>query len=174
MPRINQSIETEVYDANGNLVSKRANKTLSWGAEPSYIKLYLQDILYFSDLPKHHEKILFELLKRACYAGEKEGMQIILNASVKKRVAAELNIQNIRSINNALSDLVKGKILYRIDTGLYNLNPYFFGKGDWQDIARLRLEINYDEIKGRTFRTACEYHDRNGDNEPIIPISESA
>ena len=56
MPRINQSIETEVYDANGNLVSKRANKTLSWGAEPSYIKLYLQDILYFSDLPKHHEK----------------------------------------------------------------------------------------------------------------------
>jgi hypothetical protein len=84
-------------------------------------------------------------------------MQIVLNASVKKRIAAELGIQNIRSINNALSDLVKGKILYRVDTGLYNLNPYFFGKGDWQDISRLRLEINYDDIKGRTFKTNVEY-----------------
>ena len=51
MPKINQSIETEVFDEHGNMVSKkRANKTLSWGAEPSYIKLYLQDILYFSDI----------------------------------------------------------------------------------------------------------------------------
>ena len=173
MPKINQSIETEVFDEHGNMVSKRANKTLSWGTEPSYIKLYLQDILYFSDIPKHHEKILFELLKRACYAGEKEGMQIVLNASVKKRIAAELGIQNIRSINNALSDLVKGKILYRIDTGLYNLNPYFFGKGDWQDIARLRLEINYDEIKGRTFKAVCGYKGQADEaNEQISMFEE--
>jgi len=157
MPKINQSVETSVINERGEIVNKRANKILSWGAEPSYIKFYLQDILYFSDMPKHHEKILFELLKRACYAGEKDGMQITLNASVKKRIASELEIKNIRSINNVLSDLVKGKILYRVDTGLYNLNPYFFGKGDWQDIARLRLEINYDEIKGRTFKTVCDY-----------------
>lgn len=157
MPKIKQSVETSVINERGELVSKRANKTISWGTEPSYIKLYLQDVLYLSDMPKHHEKILFELLKRATYAGEKDGMQIALNASVKKRIAAELGIQNIRSINNALSDLVKGKILYRVDTGLYNLNPYLFGKGDWQDISRLRLEINYDEIKGRTFKTVCDY-----------------
>ena len=159
MPKIKQSVETSVLNEHGEIVSKRANQTLSWGAEPSYIKLYLQDILYLSDMPKHHEKILFELLKRATYAGEKDGMQIALNASVKKRIATELGIQNIRSINNALSDLVKGKVLYRVDTGLYNLNPYLFGKGDWQDISRLRLEINYDEIKGRTFKTVCEYQE---------------
>ena len=157
MPKIKQSIETEVIDAQGNMTSKRANRTLNWGSEPSYVKLYLQDVLYLSDLPKHHEKILFELLRRACYAGEKDGMQITLNASVKKRIAAALEIQNIRSINNALSDLVRGKILYREDIGLYNLNPYLFGRGDWQDIARLRLEIDYDEIKGRTYQTVCSY-----------------
>jgi hypothetical protein len=166
MPKINQSVETSVINEQGELVSKRANKTLSWGAEPSYIKLYLQDVLYFSDMPKHHEKILFELLKRACYAGEKDGMQITLNASLKRRIAADLGIKNIRSINNVLSDLVRGKILYRVDVGLYNLNPYFFGKGEWQDIARLRLEINYDEIKGRTFKAVCEYkQDKDGQLE---------
>lgn len=40
---------------------------------------------------------------------------------------------------------------------MYNFNPYLFGKGDWQDIGRLRLEINYDDIKGKTFKTVCEY-----------------
>ena len=160
MPKLKQSIETSVMNEKGEIVSKRANQTLSWGEEPKYIKLYLQDILYFSDMPKHHEKILYELLKRTTYASEKEGMQIILNASVKKRIAENLGIQNIRSINNALSDLVRGKILYRIDTGLYGLNSYFFGKGDWQDISRLRLEINYDEIKGRTFKTVCDYSEK--------------
>lgn len=159
LPKINQSIETEVMDQEtGEIISKRANRVLNWGDEPQYIKLYLQDILYFSDLPKHHEKILFELLKRATYAGEKYGMEITLNSSIKKRIADTLGIKNIRTINNALSDLVKGEILYRAEVGVYTLNPYLFGKGDWQDISRLRLEINYDNsIKGRTFQAYCEY-----------------
>lgn len=40
---------------------------------------------------------------------------------------------------------------------MYRFNPYLFGKGDWQDISRLRLDINYDEIRGRTFKTNVEY-----------------
>ena len=158
MPKIKQSVETEVLNEYGEIVSKRANRVLNWGNEPQYIKLYLQDILYLSDLPKHHEKILFELLKRATYAGEKYGMEITLNAGIKKRIAENLGIKNIRSINNTLSDLVKGKILFRADIGVYTLNPYLFGKGDWQDISRLRLEINYDDIKGKTFKTICRYN----------------
>lgn len=157
MPKINQSIETSILDENGNLISKRANKTLSWGSEPSYIKFYLQDILYLSDMPTKHSAIVHELLKRATYAGEEDGMQVIINASLKRRIQKNLKFKNISSVNNAITDLVKGKILYRVDVGMYNFNPYLFGKGDWQDIARLRLEINYDEIKGKTFKTVCEY-----------------
>jgi len=157
MPKINQSVETLVLDEQGNMISKRANKTLSWGAEPPYIKLYLQDILYISDMPNHHEKVLFELLKRATYAGDEFGMTVSLSAGTKRIIAKQLNIKNVRSINNALTELVKGKILFRIETGVYQFNAYFFGKGDWQDIAKLRMEINYDAIKGRTFKTVCEY-----------------
>ena len=52
MPRINQSVETMVMNDKGEMVSKRANKVMSWGDEPSYIKLYLQDVMYLSDMPK--------------------------------------------------------------------------------------------------------------------------
>lgn len=159
MPNIKQSVETSVINEQGELVSKRANRTLSWGSEPAFVKLYLQDVLYLSDMPKHHEKILYELLKRSTYAGTKDGMQVCLSAGVKRIISKELGLKNDRSINNALSDLVKGKILYRVETGVYNFNPYLFGKGDWQDIARLRLEVNYDDIKGKTFKTVCEYRE---------------
>jgi len=160
MPKINQSVETLVIDENGEFISKRANKTLSWGAEPPYIKLYLQDILYLSDIPNKHESVLYELLKRTTYAGEKNGMEVVVNSSLKRRIAQELGFKNIGSISNAITDLVKGKVLIRKDVGIYQFNPYLFGKGDWQDIARLRLEINYDEIKGRTFKAVCEYEDK--------------
>lgn len=157
MPNIKQSVETSVINDKGELVSKRANKTLNWGSEPAFIKLYLQDVLYLSDMPKHHERILYELLKRATYAGDKDGMQVCLSAGIKRIISKQLGLKNDRSINNALSDLVKGKILYRVETGVYNFNPWLFGKGDWQDISRLRLEVEYDDIKGKTFKAVCEY-----------------
>lgn len=166
MPTIKQSVETSVINERGELVSKHANKTYSWGAEPSYIKLYLQDVLYLSDMPTKHSAILYELLKRASYAGDKDGMQVIINASLKRRIKETLGFKNLSSVNNAITDFVKGKILYRADVGMYNFNPYLFGKGDWQDIDRLRLEINYDDIKGKTFRAVCGYREEPAIEEP--------
>lgn len=161
MPVIKQStVETEVTP-EGELISRRTNQTLSWGAEPSYIKLYLQDVLYLADIPYKHEKVLYELLKRASYAGEPNGMEVIINASLKRRIAKELGMKNTGSISNAITDLVKGKILYRVDVGMYKFNPYLFGKGDWQDIASLRLEVNYDDIKGKTFKAVCQYKENS-------------
>lgn len=161
VPKIKQSVETSVINEQGELISKRANKTLSWGTEPAFIKLYLEDVLYLSDMPVKHSAILYELLKRASYAGDKDGMQVIINASLKRRIQEFLGLKNVGSVSNAITDFVKGKILYRVDVGMYNFNPYLFGKGEWQDISRLRLEVNYDDIKGKTFKTVCEYKEQD-------------
>jgi hypothetical protein len=160
MPRLHQSVETEVINGEtGELITKKTNRTLSWGNEPAYVKLYLDNILYLSDMPTKHASVLYALLKRASYAGEEEGMQVIVNASLKRRIQESLGFKNISSINNAITDLTKGNIIYRVDVGIYNFNPHLFGKGEWQDIARLRLEVDYDLIKGKTFKAVCEYKD---------------
>ena len=166
MPKIKQSVETSVLNEYGEMVSKRANQTFAWGSEPSYIKLYLQDVLYLSDMPKKHTKILYELLKRATYAGDENGMQVCLSAGLKRMMMKTLGYKSIQPIDNALCDLTKGKVLYRIETGVYQFNPWLFGKGDWQDIDRLRLEINYDDIKGKTFRAVCGYREEPAIEEP--------
>ena len=65
MPRLHQSVETEVINGEtGELITKKTNRTLSWGNEPAYVKLYLDNILYLSDMPTKHASVLYALLKR--------------------------------------------------------------------------------------------------------------
>lgn len=169
MPKIRQSTTETTVTQDGELVERRTNQTLSWGAEPSYIKLYLQDILFLTDIPCKHEKVLYELLKKASYAGADNGMEVVVNASLKRRIAKSLGMKNEGSISNAITDLVKGKVLYRVETGIYKFNPWLFGKGDWQDVAKLRLEVSYDDIKGKTFKAVCEYKP-NTDSHGEAPL----
>lgn len=163
MPRVNQSVETLVMNDKGEMVSKRANKVFSWGDEPAYIKFYLQDIMYIADMPRQYASLTSCLLKRVSYAGDKDGMCVVLVPRIKQAICEEMGWKRVSSLDNALQRLLAGKILQRIDRSIYRFNPYLFGKGDWQDIARLRLEVDYDEIKGKTFRTVCEY--KNGSTE---------
>jgi len=153
MPKVIRSTEAHKVDhSTGEVVSSQTEATLQWGSEPPYIKIYLQDILFLSDLPTRHEKILYALLQRANYAGSDKAMELIVNASLKRKIASELDIK-VGTISNALTDLVRGEILIRADRGYFELNPYLFGKGNWKDIERLRVEVDYDRIKGRTFKT---------------------
>lgn len=171
MPKIFQSVETSVINSHDEFISKRANKTLSWGDEPSYIKLYIQDIMYLSDMPKRYVAVTEALLKRVAYAGEADGLCITLVPRTKKTICQELGWKTVATLDNALQKLMAGKILYRVDRCIYRFNPYLFGKGDWQDISRLRLEINYNEIKGRTFQTNVEHKQDNSataNNKPAL------
>ena len=163
MPRIKQSIETSVMNDGGEIVSKRANKTLSWGEEDPYIKLYMRDVLYLSDIPDRFEKAMLALLKRMSYAGEEYGMCVILAPAIRKSIIKEVGWSNQQTLTNALNGLIKGKVLERLERNVYRFNPYLFGKGDWQDISRIRLEVNYDAIKGRTFKANLEFkEEKNG------------
>ena len=76
----------------------------------------------------------------------------VITSTNKKAICDELGWKTVASLDNALQKLLAGKILYRVDRGMYRFNPYLFGKGDWQDISRLRLDINYDEIRGAHLR----------------------
>ena len=167
MPKLKQSIETEVISEHGEIVSRHTNRVLSWGDEPAYIKLYLQDVMYLSDMPRQYVSVTMALLKRVSFAGDKDGMCVVLAPRIKKSICEELDWKRISSLDNAWHKLVKGKILEHIDRSMYRFNPYFFGKGDWQDISRLRMEVDYSEISGRTFMTNISYRQTTVNKTPI-------
>jgi len=167
MPVTKSQTTHEIIDMNtGEIVRREENITRSFPSEPPYIKLYLRDILYLSDLPKTHDKILLALLKKANWANAEYGMVVTLSAGMKRIMTKELNIKNVRTINNALSDFVKADVVKRIDTGIYQLNPYLFGRGDWQDIAKLRMTVTYD-LNKRTFKSMIDYKNRIAKNRAL-------
>ena len=167
MAIIKQQIKREEIDlASGEVVRSTENIVKGYTSEPLYIKLYLHDILYLSDLPKTHDKILLSLLKKSTWANSEYGMVVTLSAGMKRIMATELGFNNARTINNALSDFVKAEILKRLEVGVYQLNPYLFGRGEWQDIENLRMTIHYN-LQGRTFRSMIEYKNQLAANRKI-------
>ena len=43
-----------------------------------------------------------------------------------------------------ISNLVKKKVIQNKGRGVYLLNTFLFGKGDWTSVKKLRMEIEWD------------------------------
>ncbi len=149
-------------------ITKTSEKqTEVYSTEPDYIKLYLHDLMYLSDLPERYAKVLFALLPQASWA--KDGMRVTVTAGSKRLMCKDLGFKSTQTISNALSDMTKANILHRIETGVYALNPMFFGRGDWRDIQALRLKVDY-KLTGKTFAAVVGYRKRHEIN--ITPKPE--
>lgn len=134
------------------------------GEEPSYVKLYLQDISYLYGLPATAGDLMHELLQYVTYGTQ----QIILNASVKEKICEVTGIAK-QTLNNRLQDLVNKGIIARDGRGVFVLNPYLFGKGDWKSVRELRsknihLKIVYDK-ETNTRRIHGNIIDKGQDDE---------
>lgn len=159
MPKINQRIESVIVNGEGELFSYDRNVSYSLGSEPPYVKMYLDTILYLKDLPKGYNPVLLSILKRLPWANQEQG--IAINAALKRIIAKEVCC-SVSRIDHAITDFVKGELLYRMDTGLYRVNPNLFGRGEWADIAKLRLEITFD-AQGKTIMGEIGRKNKNGE-----------
>jgi hypothetical protein len=158
--KIIQRNNVQIIDENG--VIKEENKTTVFtiGREPDYVKIYLNDILRLNDIPKSSNAILLAILRRMTYDND-----IALFAPVKRQIAKELDIKEV-TISKAIELFVQKSILFRKDRGLYLINPYFLGRGRWEDISSIRLQIIYEKTGRMILKTEFE-------NEKVQSNSES-
>lgn len=139
MPKITQlQVERVIDNETGEIKSETTTTSWSAGKEPDFIKVYLDNIIFLAEIPKWISKVLYELLKAVTYANN--GQYIVVNPAYK-RVLGEVLDMKPQSVTNAINQLEKENILFKKDTGYYQLNPHYFGKGEWKDIAKLRYEI---------------------------------
>ena len=164
MARAGKISETSVYDNETGEMTKLVN-TASYTIEdePPYVKLYIADILYLKDMPRRYEALTLALLKRVSYAGDADGLCVSLSKYMKQQICKEIGWKNTISIDNAVQVLIKGEIIHRVARGVYRFNPYLFGRGNWADVKKLRMEIQYDNIKGRSFWSNVEYKSEDDD-----------
>jgi hypothetical protein len=138
------SITTKITeDADGNRLLTESEETIKLKTEEDYIKIYIKHINYLNNLPSGLDPLIYSLLPYMNY-----GNQIVINSAIKKKIAEQLG-KKFNTINQYVSKLVDHSILIREDTGIYYLNPEFYGRGSWKDIVKLRknleININYSE-----------------------------
>lgn len=146
---IRESLENVLDKETGEVVVQRKFTESYVEKEPDYVKLYFKDLAKLNDLSKGDSSFMLSLLKRVGYNN-----QIILVSYVKKQICEELGLK-MKTIDKAISVLVKKQILIREDRGLFIFNPYLFGRGKWKDIKKIRLEISYS-LKGREVLTVMD------------------
>lgn len=115
------------------------------GAEPPFVKLYLDCLCDFKGLSKSLNPILLEFLKYMTYANiqENNGGQIIyLNAEMKRQIALATG-KTVKRIEQAITDFVKTGVFKRIATGTYQVSANLFGKGEWKDIKNIRATFDF-------------------------------
>lgn len=163
MPRITERT-THVNHETGEVTASTTTRRYR-NDEPSYIKLYLGDITYLHNVPKGAEIVLHELLKYVTYGTQ----EITILSHQKQQIASSTGL-SIRTVDNRIQDLANKGIIERVSRGIYKLNPYLFGKGDWKTIDQLRtqnihLQIVYDaETNTRVIRGALEELKKTVDN----------
>lgn len=152
MSKIFQSTELIECDGNSGVITRQeSNRVIRWEDEPGYVKLYLQEFPYLSGALKQYAPVILSLLKRLSYAGGERGMCVVLTTDIKNDVCFEVGLQRKSSLDNILHELIKGKIMFRVGRGIYQFNPYLFGRGQWPDIAKIRKKVDYIPGDRQTF-----------------------
>lgn len=116
---------------------ENTHKTISKPKEDDFIKLYLSDVGYFHQLQPNQQELLYYFLKKMNYDN-----QIVINKTIKEMIAKETG-KAFKTVENALTSYVECGIFLRHGRGVYIANPYLFGKGYFEDIQKIRMELIY-------------------------------
>lgn len=149
---LNQTSSTIINEQTGEIISSKETSTIKISIEPSFVKLYLDAVMYIADVPTSIANVVCCILKRLPYADSKSN-EIVLNKCVRQKIAEEIGYSEAY-VKKSIINLVKGKLLIHDDSTKrscnYQVNPYIFGKGEWKDIEELRLHIKFNS-EGKTF-----------------------
>ena len=141
--------ETTSMDANGDISTFQKTSHTLVESEPNYIKLYINTILTFNELSTTLSPLMLELLKRMTFANPAEpngGQMIVISAYVREQICETLDIK-LNTLSKSIKQLCMNGVLKRLGTGAYQVNPYFFGLGDWKDIKKIRATFDFNTRK---------------------------
>lgn len=122
----------------GEIIENETKEIISYGRTEDFVMTFTKDLGYLKNLSKGEILVVMGFLKVVNRENE-----VILNKTIKERIAKEFDL-NISSMNQLISNLVKKKVIQNKERGVYILNTFLFGKGDWTNVKKLRMEIEWD------------------------------
>lgn len=117
--------------------------------EPTFIKVYMQDIDRLNKYLYRTGAVLFQMLKMMDYNN-----RIVIASGVKIEICEKLGILKLDGkpapnvFDQHTKKLVDDGFLFRVKTGIYIANPTLFAKGKWLDVKKLSEQVSTD-VKGK-------------------------
>ena len=137
--RENTTVDTQT----GEVLQRET--TVQFSKEPAYVKLYfdcLGTYIKNDGLSESCNDLLVEVLKRTSYA--EDGQVVHLDSYTREQICKATH-KSLARLKQAITTWTKNKVLIRVARGVYQVNPYIFGRGEWRDIANLRATFNFSK-----------------------------
>ena len=141
----------------GELVNDVQKKIVKVPRTPDFVMLFTKHVTFLEQLGKTDNSVLFVILSH--YVGQEN--LLFLSPQVRKKIASELSL-DISSVNKAIKNLIKKEVIGFDKDEFLRLNPHLFGKGNWEDIRKLRQELTFEfdftnntAIMSRTVQAIC-------------------
>ena len=169
---IKQSTETKLDFFTGEILVVTDRKEYKVPKEPDFVKMYLDDISNIMNLP--NTDVLFCLLKKTNYDGE-----VVIIKPIAEEICKLAKIKNTQYFYKLIKSYCDSNILIKKCRGMYMFNPYYFAKGYWEDIYKIRLTIDYTPTEGRKINAVKfteEEFDADADEQSgtgILPYLDS-
>lgn len=137
-----------VDHSTGEIVSQTSRKRYSYRNGANYYKVFFEHPLFTQDIPKSCRVLLFALASYIPYADRTPYIRVM-----KKEIQeiSEKNNISITSVKRGLTILCDKNLLFRVDRGLYFVNPHVISRGRSSDI--LETQEQWDVLVGHTSDT---------------------
>lgn len=136
-----QEVQTFRDTITGETTSTHNRKLIKLERTPDFIMLFTERVGFLEDLQAGEKAVLSQILQH--YVGVQN--IIFLSSDTKKDMATALNV-GLSSIQKATKSLLDKQIIIKgiIKENQIYLNPHLFGKGNWENIHKMRQEVIYD------------------------------
>lgn len=147
--RITKKISIDRVDEDGVLHHESGYEKMNVEVEPAFAKMYFGDVGRMFGLSPLTRDIMISLVTKMGYGNG----EVYVSSGLKREICNRLCVfsQNgevsLPTFNNCLYKLIAKGLLIKKDRGVYLVNPYVFGRGEWKDIKEIRSTVVYGENK---------------------------
>lgn len=173
LKRITSETNKIVYNADtGEIVRELHEQTGSIHREPEYIKIYTDCMLVMNEINVALSPFIIAFGRHMTYANADNPnfrCTVRTDELVRRDVAESCGVSDAR-VKQAIKELVNAEIFIPIiingkkKRGIYFVNPWVVGKGEWKDIKQLRAQFEF--VTGSTAVLAI---DKDGTRKVIMP-----
>ncbi|MBK3487671.1 hypothetical protein JF116_09785 [Campylobacter fetus subsp. venerealis] len=160
--KIDRNTKEVIDNVTGEVLLTETDSVYRVPQTPDFVMAFTQDMSFISNISGGASKLLFGILSLINRSNE-----IYIVKEVKEKLS-EITGLKFSSISVLVSELHKKNVIIKKNaekrSSAYVINPYYFGKGKWVNVNKLRMIVEYDFINSkRTFGVEAEYIDEKDD-----------